>query len=306
MHYRHLGNTGIEVSEIGLGCNRIGESCLSDADWIGLLHRAADLGVTLYDTSSQYTKGRSEELIGRAFGNRAGIVIATKASHAPNPNGVPEYTAELVCRAAEMSLRTLRRDVIDVFQLHSPSRDEMERLDWAEGMARLKKQGKIRCRGVAVHTLDDALWLMERGTVDVLQITHNLFDRNMEPRGFEAAERCGVGLMCRMPLARGVLSGKFCAGERVAEGHRALLDGDRLAKNTERAETLRPPASRYEGGMARLALHFSLTPKAISAIIPGARSIGQLEQNAAASNGEGLPAQVLAQLESICGPWGGP
>lgn len=302
MHYRPLGKTGIIVSEVGLGGNRLGQDYASDDHWIALVQRAADLGVTVFDTAEAYEWGRSEEMLGCALGNRDDVVIATKMCRV-RETGVAEYSAARMVETVEDSLRRLRRDAIDIYQLHSPRREHLERFDWAEGMAKLKAQGKIRVAAVAVSSTADGIWLMERDLVEALQITYNIFNVEAEERLFALAEEKGVGLLCRTPLARGVLTGKFRPGQEVPSDHRATLDGDRMWENVRRAEGLRPIAGTYEGGMTRLAHHFSLMPRAISAIIPGARTLAQLEENVAASNGAGLPEAVRAEIERVRSTW---
>lgn len=302
MHYRPLGETGLIVSEVGLGGNRLGQDYASDEHWIALVQRAADLGVTIFDTAEAYGWGRSEAMLGHALGNRDDVVIATKVSRV-RETGEPEYSAARMMTTVEGSLRRLQRDVIDIYQLHSPRREHLERFDWAEGMVKLKAQGKIRVAAVAVNSAADGIWLMERDLVEALQITYNIFAIETEERLFALAEEKGVGLLCRMPLARGVLTGKFHPGQEVSSDHRATLDGDRMWENVRRAESLRPIAETYEGGMTRLAHHFSLTPRAISTIIPGARTLAQLEENVAASNGVGLAAAVRGEIERVRSTW---
>ncbi len=302
MHFRTLGKTGLQVSEVGMGCNRLGEADQPEAYWVGLVQHAAELGVNLFDTSESYGKGRSEEILGLALQGAAGAMIATKASRTGPPEE-PPFSPVCLVQAVEGSLRRLRRETIDIYQLHSPRRRELERMDWAEGMSVLKQQGKIRFRAVAVSSVQDALWLIEQELVDVLQITYNLFETGPEAVLFERAGQAGVGLMCRMPLARGVLSGKFQPGEPIPPGHRALLNGDQALVDVRRAETLRALSQAYPGGMTRLALHFSLSPQAISAIIPGARTRVQLEQNVAASNGRGLPQDLREAIRRVQKQW---
>jgi aryl-alcohol dehydrogenase-like predicted oxidoreductase len=217
--------------------------------------------------------------------------------------GEREFSAARMMETVEGSLRRLRRDVIDIYQLHSPRREDLRRYDWAEGMAALKAQGKIRLAAVAVNNVEDGRWLLERDLVDVLQITYNIFNSEAERALLDRARQQGVGLLCRMPLARGVLTGKFRPGQEVAEDHRARLDGDQMYANIEKAEALRPIGAAYPGGMTRMALHYSLTPQAISAIIPGARTIAQLEENVAASNGVGLPSSVRERIEAVRARW---
>jgi len=302
VHYRELGNTGAKVSEVGMGCNRLGQPYESDDFWTKLVLRAADLGVTVFDTAEAYGWGRSEEVLGKAVGNRDDVMIATKMCRI-RESGEQEYSSARMVETVEGSLRRLQRDVIDIYQLHSPRRDALERYDWAEGMQKLREQGKMRFSAVAVSNEADALWLMEQDLVDVLQITYSIFHTEPENGLFAMAEAKGVGLLCRMPLARGVLTGKYRPGEEVGPGHRALLDGDRVQGNIRRAESLRPIAMAREGGMTRMALQFSLSPKAVSAIIPGARTWAQVEENIAASDGKGLSEQALADIAAVQAGW---
>ncbi|MCD6284345.1 MAG: aldo/keto reductase [Anaerolineae bacterium] len=302
MHYRELGKTGAKVSEVGMGCNRLGQSYESDDFWTKLVLRAADLGVTVFDTAEAYGWGRSEEILGKALGNRDDVMVATKMCRI-RESGEQEYSPARMVETVEGSLRKLQRDVIDIYQLHSPRRDALERYDWAEGMQKLREQGKIRFSAVAVSNEADALWLMEQDLVDVLQITYSIFHTEPEKGLFAMAEVKGVGLLCRMPLARGVLTGKFRLGEEVGPGHRALLDGDQVQGNIRRAESLRPISASRKGGMTRMALQFSLSPKAVSAIIPGARTWAQVEENIAASDGMGLSEQALADIAAVQAGW---
>ncbi len=302
MHYRGLGNAGVQVSEVGLGCNRLGQAYASDAHWVNLVRRAVDLGVNLFDTAEAYGWGRSEEVLGQALTSSDDVLIATKMCRIQE-SGESEFSADRMLDTVEGSLRRLRRDVIDIYQLHSPRREHLQRFDWMDGMTKLKAQGKIRFAAVAVNNAADGLWLIEQDIVDVLQITYNLFNREVEARLFDAAKAAGVGLMCRMPLARGVLTGKFSPDAEVPDGHRALLDGDKMWDHIRMAEALRPVAEDYPGGMTHLALHFSLTPAAISAIIPGARTLDQLEENVAASNGKGLLDYVQDPVRRITADW---
>jgi aryl-alcohol dehydrogenase-like predicted oxidoreductase len=308
MIYRALGRTGVQVSEIGMGCNRLGEAGPPDQHWIDLVRRAVELGVNIFDSSESYNWGRSEEMLGRAVGGRDDVLLATKVSRMRE--GGRDFSAARIAERAELSLRNLRRSQIDVYQLHSPSRADLERFDWAEGLAQLKRQGKIRLGAVALSAHDDGRWLIEQGLagagklVEVFQCTYNLFETQASEVLFPLAQEHGVGLLCRMPLARGILTGKFHAGQAVAEGHRARLDGE-LEARVRQAEDLRPLGAAYAGGMARLALHYSLAPDAVSALIPGARTIAQVEENVRASGGPGLAPELCEELARIQAAWRG-
>ena len=302
MHYRELGKTGIQVSEVGLGCNRLGDEAQPTEFWVKLVQQALDLGVTVFDTSCQYQKSRSESILGQAIGNRDDVYLATKMSRAGYAPG-EGYSAKRMVLSLEASLKRLQRDCVDIFQLHSPSREEMEAYpDWVEGMNNLRAQGKIRLRAVAVRTIDDALWLIEQNAVEVLQITYNIFETEAQ-RLFPVAEQAGVGLLCRMPLARGVLTGKFSPNQRDLGEHRASMDGDKALSRIKQVEDLRPLGDAYDGGLTRLAHHYSLTPPAISAIIPGARTSDQLQENVRASNGQGLSEDSQTQISHIQQNW---
>jgi len=297
----------VMISEVGLGCNRLGETNQPEAHWVRLVEGAADLGVTVFDTAERYSQGRSEAILGQALGKRDDVYIATKVSRS-GEGGETDFSAARIVAAVEGSLRRLKRDRIDIYQLHSPSRQDMSRFDWAETMNRLREQGKIRFRAVAINSPADGVWLIEQGLVDVLQITYNIFVTEAQEALFPLAEKQGVGLLGRMPLARGVLSGKFrldqtTLDQTALEGYRARLDGERATQRIRLVEELRPLGTAYPGGLTRLAHHFGLTPKAMSAIIPGARTLEQLTENVAASNGRGLPAAIRQKIDQICQSW---
>ena len=205
--------------------------------------------------------------------------------------------------AVEGSLQRLQRDCLDVLQIHSPARAELESCDWADGMARLQDQGKIRHAAVAIREPEDGIWLIENDLVEVLQVTYNMFDTTVEDQLLPLAQEKGVGILARMPLARGVLSGKFEASKVIPEGNRAARDGERALRRLEHIKTLQHITDVYPGGIARLALHFSLSHPAVSCIIPGARSIEQLEQNVTAANGLGLSAALRASIDEIRATW---
>lgn len=284
---------------VGLGCNRIGKELQSDDGWIRMLHRAVDLGVTLFDTAAVYSDGRSEELIGRAFGNRDDVLIATKVSPVKR-EGRPPFPKEAVIAGAERSLRTLRRDRIDIFQTHGSGR--METLadpEWAEAMDVLQTQGKIRLRAAAVNDADAGIHAMEKGWVDVLQITYNLLNTSHADPLLPVADRLGIGLMARMPYQRGILTGKFRPGQSEVGDHRARFQKDQLGPDIEAAERFRELGESRPGGMSGLAMQFVLAESRLSCTIPGARSIEQLEANLAAARAPGLTEAEAASVARI-------
>ena len=302
MNHRELGATGLSVSAVGMGCNRLGETVAAEAEWVDLVRRAADLEVNLFDTSAQYTKGRSEEILGQALAHREDVYIATKYGSRETATG-RDWSSAVMFDAVEGSLQRLQRDSIDVLQIHSPARADLESCDWAEGMARLQDQGKIRHAAVAIREPEDGIWLIENDLAEVLQVTYNMFDTTVEDHLLPLAQEKGVGILARMPLARGVLSGKFKAGKVIPEENRAARDGERALQRLEHIRALRHISDTYPGGIARLALHFSLSHPAVSCIIPGARSIEQLEQNVTAGDGSGLSVALRAEIDEIRATW---
>jgi aryl-alcohol dehydrogenase-like predicted oxidoreductase len=298
MHYRPLGKTGLSVSEMGMGCNRLGEAQMPDNHWIDLVHAAADLGVTVYDTSESYGWGRSEEILGEAIGNRDDLLIASKVSRDRETNS-RRFGVERIMRQVEGSLRRLRREAIDIYQLHSPSLAVLQEDDWAEAMIKLREQGKIRVIAVSINDAASGIWLVEQGVVEAFQVPYNMVEPQVGQAIFPLTEEHGVGIMVRVPMAQGILTGKFRPSQEIAEGHRAHLAGDRMESRIERAEAFRPFAEQQEVTFGQFALRYAISSTAVSTAIPGARNIEQLTQNVAASNGYGLDAETLLKIGEI-------
>ncbi len=303
MHYRHLGKSDTQVSEISLGCNRLGEAHSPDSHWIDLVQRAADLGVNLFDTAESYGWGRSEEILGQAFGNRTDVLIASKVSRVQGSNE-KDYSAARIIQQAEASLRRLQRDCIEIYQLHSPSLADLQQFDWPEAMTKLKEQGKIRFAGVSINDVASGKWLIEQGLAEVLQVDYSMVVPADGAALFPLAEQQGVGILVRMPMARGILTGKFEPGAPVSKAYRASMLGDKVAGYVEQAAAYQQLADRHDNvTLGQYALRYAISPKAVTAAIPGARNLEQLTQNVAASNGGGLSPEELAEIAAIQAQW---
>ena len=298
MHYRELGSTGLKVSEIGMGCNRLGEAQMPDSHWVDLVHAAIDQGVTLYDTCEAYGWGRSEEILGLAIGNNPDVLVADKVSRIQETNE-KDFTSTRVLQRAELSLRRLQRDRIDIFQLHSPGLEQLQSYDWPEAMRRLKEQGKIRVSGVSINDVASGEWLVADRLVDMIQVSYNLLEPGVGDAIFPLAAKAGVGVLVRVPMAQGILTGKFRPGQDVPAGHRAHMAGPRMAERIESAERFRSIAEELGLPMATMALRYALTPEGVSAAIPGARTLQQLQQNVAGSNGFGLELGVVERIGAV-------
>jgi myo-inositol catabolism protein IolS len=294
MQQRALGRTGYHVGAVGMGGNRIGNmDGPTDEHWIDLICHARELGVTLFDSSPNY--GRSEELLGRALGNDPTLVMATKCPPERDREPAEALTVPYVRGRCEESLRRLRRDRIEVYQLHSPSADTLQQSDWHDALTGLKAAGKIGCVAVSTNNPEMLRWLISEGLVEVVQLEYSM----LSPRLAEIlplAEARGVGVLVQMPLCRGILSGKFAPGQEVTADHRAVLMRDRLPGLIEKTEAFRRLDARANLPLAEIALRYALAPPAVSCIIPGARSREQLSANVRAGDAAPLPAALIQEI----------
>ncbi|MDT0386408.1 aldo/keto reductase [Streptomyces sp. DSM 41921] len=310
MRYRELGRSGLSVSEIGYGAWGIGESA-----WIGstedesvrALHRALDLGVNFIDTARGY--GESERIVGRVVRERAGdeILVATKVPPLnrlwPAPDGLDPaetFPGDHIRDSLETSLRASGLDHFDVVQFHVWSDDWVGRGDWLETVEELKREGKIRLFGVSIndHQPDNALRLVRSGTVDTVQVIYNIFDQAPAERLFPACVEHGVGVIVRVALDEGGLTGRITAGSTFPEGdfrNRYFRD-DRPAEVERRVAAIRADLGIEADDMAETALRFVLSAPAVSTVIPGMRSVRNVERNTAVSDGRLLDDDRLAVL----------
>jgi aryl-alcohol dehydrogenase-like predicted oxidoreductase len=302
------------VSEIGFGAFPIGGGMwgpVADSESLAALQRAFDLGVNFFDTADVYGHGRSEELIGRAFfGKRANVIIASKvgfdfrAGEPARPNFDPAY----IRSALEASLARLGTDYIDLYQLHNPPQKLAKGDAVWETLRDLKAEGKLRFYGVSVRTANDALAYMKaaesqvapsRKFGDTLQVAYNLLDREAALKSvFVEAYRQDWGVISRVPLASGLLSGKYSGEHRFPPGDfRGDWSRERLMETLRRVEELRFLATR-ERNMAQASLAFALSQQAVSTVIVGSKTAAQVEENASTSELGPLSEGELSQLEA--------
>lgn len=310
MRYRELGRSGLRVSEIGYGAWGIGES-----SWVGAtedesvraLHRAIDLGVNFIDTARGY--GESERIVGRVVRERTGddVLVATKV---PPKNGVwppadgtdpaAAFPGEYIRTSLETSLRASGLDHFDVLQFHVWHDEWVGRGDWLETVAELKREGKIRLFGVSVndHRPESALALVRSGAVDSVQVIYNVFDQSPADELLPACEEHGVGVIVRVALDEGGLTGRITAGTTFPEGdwrNRYFRD-DRPAQVERRVAAIVADLGIEPDAVAEHALRFVLSSPAVSTVIPGMRSVRNVERNTALSDGRPLTADQLGVL----------
>ena len=288
------------VSEVGFGTSPVGGIMWGEVDddvSVAAIRRSFDLGVNFFDTADVYGHGRSEELIARAFaGKRPNVVIATKVGidfrlpHRTSSNFVPAY----VRQALEASLSRLKTDYVDLYQLHNPPQKlaKDERI-WSL-LADLKAEGKIRFFGISVRTVNDAVRYLKLAHAkdvhsqrygDTVQVPYNMLDQEAATKGvFVEAARQDWGVITRVPLASGMLAGKYGADHYFPPGDfRGNWPQERLAETVRRVESLRFLSEPNERTMAQTSIAFALSQEAASTVIPGARNGKQAAENAVAS-----------------------
>ena len=308
MDYRPLGRTGLSVSEIGFGAWGIGGSM-----WIGAeedesvraLHRAIELGVNFVDTARGY--GESERIVGAVLRDHPDVLVATKVPPKnlrwPAPDGVDPMDAfpgEHIRASLETSLAASGRESFDVLQFHVWSDEWVGRGDWLETVQALKDEGKIRFFGVSINDYqpENALALIATGAVDTVQVIHNVFHQQPEQLLFPACLEAGVGVIVRVALDEGGLTGRITAGTTFPEGdfRNSYFGGDRPAQVEQHVDALVSDLGITTNEVADLALRYVLAQPAVSTVIAGMRTVRNVERNVATSDGVPLPASTVDAL----------
>jgi aryl-alcohol dehydrogenase-like predicted oxidoreductase len=312
MNQRPFGRTGLQVSEIGYGAWGIGQSMwlgAEDDESLKALNRAVDLGVTMIDTALAYGNGHSERLVGQVARERdEPIVVATKIPPKnmqwPAPTGIdPDeaFPADYVRECTERSLRHLGLDTIDVQQFHVWSDDWVGRGSWLEGIEALKSEGKIRAFGVSIndHQPANALKLIESGDVDTVQVIYNVFDQSPEDELLPACEQHGVGVLARVPFDEGSLTGAIGPETEFPDGdfRNHYFRDDRKQQVADHVQAILDDLGIERNQLAEVALRYILSHPAVSTVIPGMRTVRNVERNAAVGDGHGLPADKVAALK---------
>jgi aryl-alcohol dehydrogenase-like predicted oxidoreductase len=311
VHYRELGKTGYRVSAISVGAWAMGGSWgrVDDDQSLAALHRAVDLGVNLVDTADVYGDGRSERLIARLLKERRErIYVATKAGRRLDPHVASGYTRENLTAFVERSLRNLAVEALDLLQLHCPPRAVYDDPRVFAALDGLVRDGKVRHYGVSVETTDEASAAMRYPDVASIQIIFNMFRLKPAEEVLPRAREKGVGILARVPLASGLLSGKMTRerhfdpdDHRVTNRHGEQFDrgetfsGVDFETGLQAAEELKrlvPPGAT----LAQVALRWILMFDAVSCAIPGARTPDQAEQNTRAAD---LPPLSEADMRTV-------
>jgi aryl-alcohol dehydrogenase-like predicted oxidoreductase len=313
MNLRPLGKTGIEVSEIGYGAWGIGQT-----GWIGAdddeslraLDRAIDLGVNFIDTALGYGDGHSEQLVGQTVRRRSEtIYVATKIPPKnrrwpaePGSHADETFPGAHVRECTERSLRNLGLEVIDVQQFHVWDDAWLGQGDWLETVEALKQEGKIRFWGVSIndHEPSNGLALVRSGNADTVQVIYNVFDQSPEDELFPAVEEHGVGVLARVPFDEGGLTGSITPETEFPEGdfRARYFAGDRRQQVADHVRAIVDDLGIAPEDLAETALRFILANGAVATVIPGMRSVRNVERNCAVGDGTGLPPEQVDKLRA--------
>ena len=295
MQYRKFGNTDLLVSEIGFGAWAIGGGAMIGNTAIGwgdtddrvsikAIHTALDAGINFFDTADIYGLGHSEELLGKAIGNKRNVIIATKVGNVSrNDQFTVDYSKEYILKACEASLKKLRREAIDYYQLHSARMQQLLEGECIAAMQQLEQQGKIKYWGISLNTFDplpEADFFIQNKIGNGFQLVLNLLNQKTLPLLKSSAEN-GYGIIVRMALQFGLLTGKFDNGMNFsANDHRKnRLTKDVIDTSNNALSPVWALCKKYNCSKTQLALSYILSYPEVSTIIAGIRTAEQVQLN---------------------------
>ena len=314
MNYRELGRTGWRVSTVSFGAWAIGAAwgAVDSGESLRALHRAVDLGVNFFDTADVYGDGHSERLLAQLKRERdEEIIVATKAGRRLDPHIADGYNAENISQFIERSLKNLEVEALDLLQLHCPPTEVYYRPEVFAALDDLVKQGKIRYYGVSVEHVEEALKAIEFPNVQSVQIIFNIFRQRPADLLFNEAKRRQVGILARLPLSSGMLTGKLNSMSQFApDDHRAF---NRHGEAFDRGETfsgvdyqvglqaVQELRALVPAGMSltQFALRWILMHETVTCAIPGAKRPEQVEENMSASDLPTLSEDVMQQVKHL-------
>jgi len=296
MNYRKFGKTDLVVSEVGFGAWAIGGAANVGGTAIGwghaddatskkAIYAAIDAGINFFDTADFYGLGHSEELLGEVLKGNEDVVIATKVGHRDiDDKIVLDYSKAYIIKACEASLKRLKREVIDYYQLHSARLNHLQQEECVEAMEQLKQEGKIRYWGLSLNTFypaPEADYLLGKKLGDGFQVVFNLINQKALAT-IKKAHAEGYRIIARMPLQFGLLTGKFSSQSTFAnDDHRSFRLTKDLLQNALKLidEQVEPVAIKENLSLLQLALSFILSYSEISTVIPGIRTEQHVHQN---------------------------
>ena len=315
MKYRRFGKTDWQVSELGLGTWQVGGRWgdpFNDASAERILNEAMDRGINFIDTADVYSEGQSERAVGRVVRNRSEyIYVATKCGRRTDPHTAENYTVARLRGYVEDSLQRMQIERIDLIQLHSIPHEVYYRPEIFGLFERLREEGKIQHLGVSVEKVEEAIKALQYPNVVGVQIIFNAFRQRPAELFFDLVRRYDVGVIARVPLASGLLTGKFSKDTTFGAGDHRHFNRDGAAfdkgetfsgvnyelglRAVERLKRIFPE----EDNLAPRALQWVLRHQEVSCVIPGASRLSQLESNVAAVEGNGLTDSQFEQMNAV-------
>ena len=302
MERRTLGRTGLEVTAIGFGAMTIGGAFgpVDDDESNRALHVAIDAGMNFIDSSDAYGAGHSETVIGKFLterSDRGEILVFTKGGN-DMATGARNFTPDYIAGCLEGSLKRLGVDAIDYYQLHNPNVENMAAEDSYALLEKARDDGKIKHWGVSVNTVEECNLAVEQAKPATLQMEYNVISQEAAP-AFARAKAADVGVISRVPMKRGFLSGRIDEAFEFAEGDRrkGILSPENIRKFQNQLGRTREVAENLGISPAQAAIRFCVSNENVSCVIPGIRTPEQSAQNAAC--GESLPAEAVRRMQEV-------
>jgi aryl-alcohol dehydrogenase-like predicted oxidoreductase len=317
MRTRRFGNTDLVCSEIGFGAWALGSTWwgkITRGEGVNLIERAIELGITFFDTGDVYGAGANEEIVGKALSSvpREKVQISTKFGYAieggrqehSQGERPQDWTPAHARSALEASLARLGTDYVDLYQLHNPRMDAIERDDLFEELERLREEGKLRQYGVALGPAigwrEEGLRATQERRIASVQTVYNVLEQEPGRAFLEAAEARGIGVMARVPTSSGLLEDKYTLETTFPpHDHRSHRPREWLVEGLQKVERLRFLSEEYGITMAQAALKFILAQEAITCVLPTVTNAEELEEWAAASGEPDLSAGDLERISEL-------
>lgn len=311
MRYRKIVRKNWDISEIGYGAWGIGGK-----QWLGgeddesltALRRSIELGLNFIDTALAYGEGHSEQLVGQVVrSTQSKVRVATKV---PPKNqlwparpgiGIEEvFPYDYIVGCTETSLKNLGLETIDLQQLHVWNPEWIDRDEWRRAFEDLKASGKVQAVGISIndHQPDSALEIVKTGLIDSVQVIYNIFDQSPERNLFPLTAQMGVGVLARVPLDEGALTGTITEASTFERGDFRgwYFRGNRKHEVVQHVEALKKDIQGVPGSLPEIALRFCLSNSAVTTVIPGMRRVRNVESNCAISDLGPLPGDVMSKL----------
>ncbi len=307
MQLRTLGKTGKQVSELGFGAWAIGGNAYGpteDENSLKALSFAFDQGINFFDTADIYGNGRSEKLIGETFresSKRLQIFLATKVGWdfyhgATERNFSPDY----IRFACGESLKRLKTDYLDLYQLHNPKLDQIKDGKIFDTLKSLKKEGKILHYGTSIHTMEEGKAVVQNGKSESIQVVFNLIEQRPVDELFPLADQQKIGIIAREPLACGLLTGKYTQESKFHKmDHRNGWSHDKLERDFEKVDQICNAFNSKRGLLKQAAIEFVLSFESVSVVIPGVKTVQQVKDHLNAVENPVLTEKEILEIREL-------